>query len=335
MLATRDATGNVGKYIHLDGSETSIKHVSSCDTVMDPATGRFHANNSNRNKFSVFASSSRGCIMKCGFCHLTIKDAAYGRVESASVNVREAMRREALDRPDMRSKFMKLCWMGMGEDQVMRPAANLGATLDIMEDAIETGLTAGVDGCDLATVLPRRFDESLVETLVRLNEGLASLPVNPVLSSVHASNGYADRKRSLARLFYSLHGAGDESRGRLVPNATPLKDAFAFLRRFDATPIDLVFHHLFLDGVNDSPADVAALVDLLASEGMADREVRILRYNPASDRDGRTPFVESRRFDDCIAELVGRVRKLKVQISTGVDVLAACGQFVATARRAT
>ena len=56
------------KMIHEDGSETSVKTVSSCDTIRNPKTGVIEHNNIERNKYSVFTSSSRGCPMSCDFC---------------------------------------------------------------------------------------------------------------------------------------------------------------------------------------------------------------------------------------------------------------------------
>jgi adenine C2-methylase RlmN of 23S rRNA A2503 and tRNA A37 len=97
-----------------------------------------------------------------------------------------------------------------------------------------------------------------------------------------------------------------------------------------------VFHHLFLAGFNDSLADVGDLVALLRSHGLEGREFRVLRYNPAQAADGSVPYRETdaRRFDECVAALAAALPRVKVQISTGTDVLAACGQFVATCRTA-
>ena len=77
--------GSIGKFIHDDGSETAVKVVKSCSNFHDPETGTIATEWVDRNKYSVFISSSLGCYMACGFCHLTIKGSQYRKLDTASV----------------------------------------------------------------------------------------------------------------------------------------------------------------------------------------------------------------------------------------------------------
>jgi adenine C2-methylase RlmN of 23S rRNA A2503 and tRNA A37 len=97
----RNYDNSIGKYIHDDDSESCIKMVSSCDTIIDPVTGKFHKNNIDRQKYSIFVSSSVGCFMKCEFCYLTIKNSRYAKIVKNQLidNVKEAVVEESKENP--------------------------------------------------------------------------------------------------------------------------------------------------------------------------------------------------------------------------------------------
>ena len=77
LLVSDDKT--VVKIVHDDASETAIKTVSSCDTVMTK-DGEFELNETDRNKYSIFISDSAGCYMKCQFCYLTLKAMKFAKI---------------------------------------------------------------------------------------------------------------------------------------------------------------------------------------------------------------------------------------------------------------
>lgn len=332
MEIFRSEDGLVGKYLHEDGSETAVKCVSSCDTVRDPATGRLHVNPVERNKFSIFASASSGCVMKCSFCYLTTKKAPYVRLEEEEIfaNLSEAVRAERSVNPGISSRWAKICWMGMGEDHMLRSERTRRLTHRLMAMLMEEESAAGLDGCDLATVLPPGLDEERwFDDLAGIDSDLAVWPLNPNnAASVHSSNGYAQGSRTRTRLFWSLHSADPKTRSALIPHSRPPAESAAVLRRFrEKTGLNLIVHHFFLDGVNDTPEEVEALIRLLREEGLSDCELRVLRYNSCIN----TPHKEAERFDGLVARLAEDLPRLKVQISTGSEVKAACGQFIVKA----
>ena len=91
IFRTEDNT--VSKYIHDDGSETAIKMVKSVQNIFNPLTNEIESRESDRNKYSVFISSSVGCFMKCKFCHLTLKNSEFIKLEEDQIfnNLKEGL----------------------------------------------------------------------------------------------------------------------------------------------------------------------------------------------------------------------------------------------------
>lgn len=325
MEAFHTDDGSVAKFIHEDGSETAVKVVKSCSNFR-AEDGRVLTEWVDRNKFSVFISSSLGCYMKCPFCHLTIKDSAYRKLRTAQVvaNVKEAIEAEIARKPEMRERYVKLCWMGMG-DALNQPDMVHDATLELMDWLMEKGYTRGLDCVDLSTVLPPVKDDWL-ELFPKLNEALAAYPVNPdsfrvEQAEVATHHEYVGRTRF--RLFFSVHSAIQATRDKMVPGATPLEQALPKLRAFAASGPNLMLHQLFVEGLNDTPEEVDALLALL-KDNFPQQELRVLRYNFCD----RSPYREWDRIDEAVSRIADQHAALKVQVSAGKEVAAACGQFL-------
>lgn len=325
MEAFHTDDGSVAKFIHDDGSETAVKVVQSCSTFRD-TDGRVTTEWVDRNKYSVFISSSLGCYMKCPFCHLTIKDSQYRKLTADRVvaNVKEALMAEVSRRPEMRSRYVKLCWMGMG-DAVNQPEMVREGTLELMDWISREGLALGLDCVDLSTVLPP-VGNRWVDQFVALNRELAPYPTNPQSFKVEQAEaathkGYEDRSRF--RLFWSVHSARQATRDQMVPGAMPLVDAIPLLKAFADQGPNLLLHQLFVERLNDSPEEVDALLDLLGAH-FPKQELRVLRYNFCD----RSPFREWDHIDEAVQRISLQHERLKVQVSAGKEVAAACGQFL-------
>ena len=338
ILFSDDAT--VTKVVHDDDSETAIKTVSSCDTCINE-DGSFSLNESERNKYSIFVSDSAGCYMNCNFCYLTLKNMKYKKLSTEEIvaNVKEAVheRYKAAEYgtvPKVCEKFVKLCWMGMG-DAFINSKRVSDATYEILS-YITNGimpLAKGLDGVDLSTVMPKvkNLDETFGNFLL-LEELLKSFPLNPhndvvVHRNAEFSNTdmvYPDRSRF--RLFYSLHSAIQETRDQLIPNAMPIDQAIpALLKYSENNKHNVIFHHMFIDGFNDTPKELDALIKLIDTYKLQEYELRILRYNTC---EVSTFIHESDNFNSIIKQLVAVHPHIKVQISAGSEVKAACGQFL-------
>ena len=317
--------GSVAKFIHEDGSETAVKVVKSCSNFRTD-DGRVHTEWVDRNKVSVFISSSLGCYMACPFCHLTIKGSRYAKLGTNQVaaNIREALQAELARRPDIADRYVKLCWMGMG-DAINNPAMVVDATLETMEWLMREGLTRGLDCVDLSTVLPPVKDD-WIAAFAELNRELAKYPKNPESfrieqAEVATRETYEDR--TPFRLFWSVHSAIQATRDRMVPRAMPIAEALERLKAFSAGGPNLLLHQLFVEGLNDSPAEVDALLELLATH-FPEQELRVLRYNFCD----QSPWREWDHIDEAVARIADAHERLKVQVSAGKEVAAACGQFL-------
>ncbi len=320
---TLDAT--VSKYIHADGSETAVKLVKSIQNVRNPLTGVLEEHRSERNKYSVFISSSVGCYMSCPFCHLTLKGAKYRPLSAQAVlaNLKEAIEERYAFNPELADRYVKLSWMGMG-DAVNDPVTVRQVSLHLLDWIFERGYAKGLDGVDLSTVLPP-VRSPWAREFQLLEQDLRRYPRNRIyeMDNVAFSNGYYSH-RNLFRLFYSVHSAIQASREKVVPRAMPLRDAAEALKAYSADgTYPVILHHILVDGLNDSDAELDALIEFVNTH-FTENELRILRYNLAENG----PYAESSRFSEQIQKLAEGVNFLKVQVSPGNEVSAACGQFI-------
>jgi 23S rRNA (adenine2503-C2)-methyltransferase len=127
-------------------------------------------------------------------------------------------------------------------------------------------------------------------------------------------------------LAVSLHAPDNALRDRLVPiNRTyPLNELLAACVRYlDRAPRDFVtFEYVMLDGVNDSPAQARALVELVRSVPC---KFNLIPFNSFPGTQFRTsPRERILAFQAILAEsqLVTTIRKTRGE---GID--AACGQL--------
>lgn len=311
--------GSVTKFIHDDFSETAIKVVKSCVNVKDPATGYITTDWVEKNKYSVLISSSLGCYMSCSFCHLTLKKSTYTKLTTEQVvkNVQEAILYEVERNPDIRNRYIKLCWMGMG-DCVNQPYMVLHATIAILNWVINNKLAIGVDGVDVSSVVPPvndAFVDAFVDLNLYINNHQHRYPSNP-------ANKEAGRSRF--RMFYSLHSAVQTTRDKIIPRAKPLFEVIPLLKQLENNGINVIFHQLFIDDINDTLSEAETIINFMRSY-FPESELRVLRYNSC---ERYTDLKESSKIDIAIKVLNMNLNKIKVQISAGAEVSAACGQFL-------
>lgn len=316
MEVYRTKDGQVSKYIHDDGSETAIKTVSSCGNVVNKITGDIQPVNVERNKFSVFVSPSVGCPIGCKFCYLTVKKCPYHKLSPREIfnNVAEALSEEIKVKPELRGKYMKLGWMGMGDAFLLNPKDLVGLTFDIVSWIIgDKGFAHGLDGVDISTVIPIE-NTGWPRRIAQLDDNLSGrFKHNP-------DNG----NRSTVRLFYSLHKV--TNRFELIPISrfnSPVCDLQLLSRLREWSGIDVILHHMFLEGINDDDKSLRQ-IQLLIANTIPGAELRILRYNECE----KSPFKESKKFDALLKKYAEVLPKLKYQVSAGSEIKAACGQFL-------
>jgi adenine C2-methylase RlmN of 23S rRNA A2503 and tRNA A37 len=320
MEVYRTKDGQVSKYVHDDGSETAIKATSSCANDVDPETGRIVPVEIERNKFSVFISSSVGCPLGCRFCYLTVRKYPYHKLSAVEIikNVSDALTAEFKHKPELRNKYMKLSWMGMGDPMLLNPREVKDISLEICKRAtthtfLNKFPVIGVDGVDIATVMPKNLNTGWPHQYNVLNDCLDKFNVNP-----------SSKGRSKVRLFYSLHGMNE--RKELIPALrfnSPIIDLQELNKFSNWYGIDIMLHNLLLEGVNDSNSTMNKIV-LLIRNLIPNAELRILRYNECEN----SPFKESKKFDALVKLYAKALAKVKYQTSSGSEIEAACGQFL-------
>lgn len=311
--------GNVVKYVHNDGSETAIKTVSSCDNIYNEATGKVEPVNVDRNKFSVFISTSVGCLIGCKFCYLTVKKFPYHKLTPVEIErnvinaLKDRIQYDLTGVPHIddyfKDKYMKLSWMGMGDALIYRPEYILDVTQNILNYSIEYGLVAGIDGVDISTVLPRKM----------LKKGWPFYygMLNMILRNSYFINPKS-RNRSPLRLFYSLHHPD------LINVKRNLHHDFETLRRFNYDyGVDIIIHHMFIEGFTDTIEHLDHLKLFFDQYGFHP-ELRILRYNECDN----SPYKEAPNFNELVKHAAHIFPKIKYQVSAGSEIKAACGQFL-------
>lgn len=313
MEVYRTEDGQVSKYVHDDGSETAIKTVSSCGNIFNKITGNIEPVEVERNKFSVFISSSVGCPIGCKFCYLTAKKFPYHKLSSHEIfnNVAEALSEEIKVKPELRKKYMKLGWMGMGDAFLLDPRELVSVTTNLISWVIgDKNYAQGLDGVDISTVIPKE-NTGWPHQIAMLDEMLQGRRRNP-----------DSLDRSLVRLFYSLHGVSN--RQELIPINRLAQDDLRLLSRLrEWHGIDIILHHMFLEGINDGDRTLLQ-VQVVVEDVIPGAEVRILRFNECDN----SPYKESKKFDELVKKYAEKLPKVKYQISAGSEIKAACGQFL-------
>jgi 23S rRNA (adenine2503-C2)-methyltransferase len=236
---------------------------------------------------TVCISSQVGCAMGCVFCASGI-DGVVRNLTTGEI-VEQLLRLAALLPADERLSHIVV--MGMGE-----PLANLDRLLPALAEAQDA--------------------QGLGISQRRITISTVGLP--PAIDRLVAANpGY--------HLAVSLHAADDELRTRLVPvnKAIGLADVMAAADRYwEASGRRLTFEYVLLGGVNDSPAQAAALADLMGRRAAL---VNIIPYNAVAGMPWQEPTQAAReRFLDVLREAGVNVQ---VRRRKGARIDAACGQL--------
>lgn len=300
------------KFIHKDGSETSIK-----TNLSGQYNSMLSLVEQDNDKYSIIISCSKGCPLACNFCHLTQKGVSPARltIEQVLSNLKEAVEYIALTNPSIKNKYIKLCWMGMGDPFLELPLVT-EVTEQLLSWVFENQYAKGLDGVDISTVFPKRkFD----------HEGILSVIVDK-LSIYETTRNPKHLGNSLIRIFYSLHFANQATRDFMIPYTKTSNVALEGLKLWcEDINIDLIIHYMFFEGVNDSKKEVDELIKLLETTQTKKYELRILRYNPDKQN---SILEESSYLKDIVEYLKSKDVNVKVQHSSGKDVMAACGQFI-------
>lgn len=241
-----------------------------------------------RRRDTLCLSSQAGCALACSFCATGLF--GFRRNLTAGEIVDQA--RQLMARRPPADHGVNVVFMGMGEP--LLNWENLSAALATLID--RDGLDIGARRITVSTV-------GVPDRIVALGETFPQV-----------------------RLAVSLHAATDEIRDGIVPinRRYPLREVLAACRLWaEATGKRLTFEVIHLPGVNDRPADIAALARVLEE---APAKVNLMRYNPIPGLPYRRPTVrETIAFRDAIRRASGAA--VTVRRSRGMDIEGACGQL--------
>ena len=314
--------GEVSKYVHDDGSETAIKTIPGCVSIDNLLTGKKETIN-DRNKYVVFISTSVGCPIRCKFCYLTTKKYPVEFLSHEQIinNLKEAIEHKVTINPELKNKFVKLSFMGMG-DLLLHPSVFPNVVLETLEWIKSNKYAIGLDGIDIATTCPYQPTDDYLKPITDIKNELHKNYINP-----------ENKNKSLIRFFYSLHTTDFSNfRKELMPGIIYRHSIDELHQYCLKNNFDFIIHHMFMSCINDSWEDVNELISFLRTSSFLRTnfyqavELRILRYNKCNTTTiYPTP---EKHFNEIIKYLNQNIKKLKVQYSAGSEIKAACGQFL-------
>jgi 23S rRNA (adenine2503-C2)-methyltransferase len=254
------------------------------ETVYIPDVGRAGA---------LCVSSQVGCTLNCTFCH-TGTQALVRNLTAAEIVAQVQVARDDLAEwpsPKEDRRLSNIVFMGMGE-----PLYNL--------DAVAAAIDIISDGEGIA-ISRRRITVStsgVVPELIPLGE------------------------RTQAMLAISLHATNDTLREQLVPlnKKYPLAELMAGIRAYPgaSNARRVTFEYVMLKGVNDSPAEAKALVQLLKG---VPAKINLIPFNPWP---GSPYECSDWGTIEAFAAILNRGGYASpIRTPRGRDILAACGQL--------
>jgi len=249
---------------------------------------------------ALCVSSQVGCTLNCTFCH-TGTQALVRNLTAAEIIAQVQVARDDLEEwpsdKDER-RLSNVVFMGMGE-----PLYNLDNVADAMD-------------------------------VISDNEGLAlsrrriTVSTSGVVPELHRLG-----ERTQAMLAISLHATNDELRDELVPinRRYPLAELIGAIRAYPglSNARRVTFEYVMLKGINDSPAEARALVQLV--KGLP-AKINLIPFNPWP---GSPYECSSWSTIETFAAIVNKAGYASpIRTPRGRDILAACGQLRSDSQKA-
>jgi 23S rRNA (adenine2503-C2)-methyltransferase len=276
---------------------------------------------------TVYLSSQTGCKQACRFCHLT----ATGQTNDGIVPIAWLIQQANtvlgyykiyVDQGETSyRREVKFDFMARGEpllnDDIVYNFSALSRELHSLVRYLN------FDNCvfHISTILPQDFN------VKRL------LPKSYLGPEDSRENMFGTRHT--VRLFYSLYSVNPVFRKKWLPKAHDITYAMlnlASFRQYYRNIHDVILHWAFIEGENDSDADVAAIIDHVEVFNLANKhnpiQVNIVRFNPppgSAYKESPTHVIEKHfcRLLDTIANHATS----KIVQRVGEDVQASCGMF--------
>ena len=285
-----DTVGETELTVADGGLTEKALHKLDDGALIESVLMHYPARGASRERHTLCISSQAGCAVGCPFC--ATGELGFGRdLETAEIvdQVRHAARRLAANG----QRLTNIVFMGMGE-----PLLNLDrvlAAVEILNDPARFGLGARHITVSTSGVVPG------IRRLTALGPQFT--------------------------LAISLHAARDALRDVLVPlnRRWPVAEVVAAARdHARATGRRISYEYTMIGGVNDTPADADALVELLRGDHA---HVNLIPMNPVA----HTPWQASPMpvIETFAATLQAANIGTTIRRNRGQEVGAACGQLAA------
>ncbi|HSD84508.1 MAG TPA: 23S rRNA (adenine(2503)-C(2))-methyltransferase RlmN [Anaerolineae bacterium] len=244
---------------------------------------------------TVCVSTQAGCAMGCTFCATGQggfqRNLSSGEIVEQVLFFEQALRHASRQPPAASHQLTNIVLMGMGE-----PFANYTALLDALNRLSDPrGYNFGARRMTVSTV-------GLVAMIERFTQ-----------------------ERSQVNLAVSLHAATNELRSSMLPinQRYPLEVLIPACRAYtEITRRRLSFEWAMIEGVNDTPAQARALVQLI--KGML-CHVNLIPLNPTQGYQGAASTRERIVTFRAILDEAHIANSLRVR--RGIDIHAGCGQL--------
>jgi 23S rRNA (adenine2503-C2)-methyltransferase len=259
------------------------------ETVYIPDVGRVGA---------LCVSSQVGCTLNCTFCH-TGTQKLVRNLTAAEITAQVQVARDDLgDWPRVGDKgtdperaLSNIVFMGMGEP--LYNLDNVASAVDVISDGEGIALSRRRITVSTSGVVPQ---------LQPLGE------------------------RTQAMLAVSLHATNDELRNEIVPlnRKYPIAELLDGIRAYPgiSNARRVTFEYVMLKGVNDSPAEAKALVQLIKG---VPAKINLIPFNPWP---GSPYECSSWEAIEGFAAVINRAGYASpIRKPRGRDILAACGQL--------
>lgn len=236
-------------------------------------------------RLTLCVSSQVGCAMKCAFC-ATARMGLERNLSAAEIIAEIIAASRQLQTGEHLTNYV---FMGMGEPLANYP--RLLRALTIMTAPWGMGIS------------PRRITVSTVGLVPMIEKLMAETAVNLAVSLTATTNELRDRIAPINRRY-------------------PLEQLLQTCRRLDLGRRRITFEYVMLAGVNDTPADAARLVKLMAP---LRAKVNLIFFNPYPGSGFEPSSRETvERFQAILfkGNLTATIRE-----SRGSDIAAACGQL--------